>query len=278
MTKVFLGNTAEIIKTLNPDEVVYATTPDQFRTAWGQKLLTKRVILFVNISDKAFFQTVMPKEDKHLAWSEEIPRSWHAWAKRHDLDIKKLRPVKDKDLKNLLKRGIRDVVFTDEAIDWIVLQLSNKEGEIDKERLNNEITKFLILGQRTIDLNTAAACLGGQEGQLAAKIVSKLGQKESLALATLIPSSSDAVRLFSYLEKFVKYKHPWLLYLKACRLAADNLKFDYKTACIIFIHTVYQLCRLQIQKSSSMAYINLTLDLYQLCGISYLTNGNLKEL
>jgi hypothetical protein len=270
-TIVFNGNISEAGKSF--DEICYPKSQQELIAKWNQKTFARKSILFANVSDKFYFPTVLPRQDRHLVWSETIPMGWNAWAKRHELTFKTLISVEPKKAVALLMQGIKGIKFTEEAAKWIVFQLEDK-GEIDKERFNNEVIKFLVLDQKLVDLELASLVLGGNESQLAAKLFMALGHKKSLALANEIPSGQDAVRLFSYLDRALRTrKGPWYLFLKACRYGADTLKFDYKTACIIFTH----ICLLQTQKSSSKDAIDLILDLYQLCGIHYLESGIMME-
>jgi len=285
MTDLYVGSREDVIDAVPGIEVINCAdlTNGQFRLQWAQTRINGGPLLFLNPSEKMLFITATPKKNRHLGWDTDIPRAWTAWANKHELQIKRIAPLTTNSVERALTRGIKHLKFTDTAVEAISIALDPKSsGRLSRRAVNNLMSQLLLTYPQPRGLSSVdvAVVLGGEELRLAARIIDALGKPESISLAAKIPSDNDAIRLMVYIEKVIRYRNsPWLLILKTCRYGADNLRYEYKVGCILFIASVLKLCSYQTsqlgkKRSTSVVSTDLMLDLYQLSGIPSLGFGD----
>lgn len=268
MTTVYVGPRVDILKLGSWDEVADYDR-ERFEVDWCQVRLVKRTrIVFDAPASVLSFLAPHPHQDialTELDATEE--KAWRAWCRRYQLDLRKLPRLTLASIRDTLVKGVRHLQFTADAVEWFINGLNAKA--LTKTELNYRLVALLLTfpQPKTLTAVDVATALGGTEGGLAAKILERLGNPEAVALAARTPAD-DAVRLFDYLGKALENREtPWLLFLKICRKGADDKRYDYRTAIVIFT-----LCCLHTSKSTppgsvSSATIDQTLDLYRISGI-----------
>jgi hypothetical protein len=273
MTKVLQGTREDIVTACPDFEIIDCTQlqPAEFRVKWAQFRLGAKPILFLNPTDRMLYQSASPKKNQYIGWDRDIPKAWMAWIKGNKIQIEKLAPLLTDQLRLILSKGIKHLTFTPLAVDILLLHLDHNEtGTVSKGLVNAVMAQLLLHYDKPQKLGAeeVAWLVSGDSLRLAARITEALGKPDAVRLATQIPSEGDAIRLMYYLSKVLRNKpNNWMLMLKTCWHGADQLKYEYKVACLLFTLTTLESTSLKTTTLSSQDSIDRMLDLYQLSGI-----------
>lgn len=239
------------------------------RNVWGQTSLQPQTKLIVDPSEAAWHASLNPRRRIDVAFTNGIPKAWGAWVKRYDVPVTAINPPTEEMLTGMLQRGAKHLTFSPAAIDWFLRPFQKKEVLMSRREVNQRLTQLLAAypAARELSAYDVDRVLGSARKHDAARMVDALGTAEAVRVACQL-EDEEAIPLLTYFEKVLRADHShWLLVLRTVRYAADQLKYDYKTAVVLFTLCCLQTSKLPKTKSASSVLTDRILDLYRISGI-----------